>query len=289
MRSQQIYRAPWHDYRCRCIYMITVNKRDATPPFAFVDGSELKITAIGREIRKQIIRFPELEERIRILQYVVMPDHVHILLFATAPLPEKLGYYIARWKIRVNEACGIPSVFENGFNDQILRRSRSLKVLVDYIRDNPRRLIVRKQHPDFFRRVNDVVVGGRLWHAYGNVQLLDNPFREQVVVHRADGEAERAACRERWLYCAANGGVLVSPFISRDEKEIRALAEECGGKTILIRNEPLGERFKPAATDFDRCLEGRLLILAPPDDSMRQLTRPVCMQLNSTAASIAAD
>ena len=140
LKSNQIYRAPWHDYHSRCIYMITMLKRMETPPFAYVEGMGLKFTPLGREIQKQIIHFSELESRIRILQYVVMPDHIHILLFVTEPIPETLGQYIARWKIKVNKACGFESIFEIGFNDQILHMSRSLKVLVNYIRDNPRRL-----------------------------------------------------------------------------------------------------------------------------------------------------
>ena len=51
--------------------------------------------------------------------------------------------------------------------------------------------------------------------------LLDNPFKEQVVVHRADSPEVRESNRRRWLYTAANGGVLVSPFISPDERGIR--------------------------------------------------------------------
>lgn len=104
MNNKQIYRAPWHDYKSRCIYMITIMKRAETPQLAFVEGSELRITPIGRIIQRLIINFNEVEPLIRILQYIVMPDHVHILLFVTDNISEKLGYHIARWKIKVNNA-----------------------------------------------------------------------------------------------------------------------------------------------------------------------------------------
>lgn len=285
MSNPKIYRAPWHDYKSRCIYMITLSKRAGIPPFAFVDGSELKMTSVGREVQKLIIHFNEVEPLIKILQYVVMPDHVHILLFVTGDVPEKLGYYIARWKIKVNKACGLESVFETGFNDQILHQNRSLKVIINYIRENPKRLIVRKLYPQYFRRVNELRIGARFFQAYGNLQLLDNPFKEQVVVHRHYTEEELQQKLAVWRYTAANGGVLVSPFISKAERDVLHEAESLDGNVILIVNAPMPERFKPQGASFERCMRGHLLVLALPEKI--PLSRDGCLTLNRLASEIA--
>lgn len=77
-------------------------------------------------------------------------------------------------------------------------------------------------------------IAGNTYRVYGNIQLLEHPFKEQVVVHRADSPEVRKQNRDLWLYTAANGGVLVSPFISPAEKGIRAAAEAAGGRIILI-------------------------------------------------------
>lgn len=233
-----------------------------------------------------IFTFSDSGSPFKILQYVVMPDHIHFLLFVTSPLPEPAGYYIARWKVRVNAACGLGSIFETGFNDQILTRERSLKTLVDYIRDNPRRLIVRSLNRDYFRRVNDLTVAGSQWQAYGNMQLLENPFKEQVVIHRADTPQVCSRNRERWLYTAANGGVLVSPFISPGEKAIRREAEALGSKMIVLTNEAFSERYKPAAHDFDLCTAGRLLIISPKESL--PATRETFLRLNALAKTLSA-
>lgn len=220
-------------------------------------------------------------------QYVVMPDHVHILLYVSATLPEHLGFYIARFKIAINNATGIDHLFEDGFNDQIVSYKRNLNALFSYIRANPYRLAVRRAIPDFFRRRDNLTIEGISYQAYGNMQLLDNPFKDQVIVHRADTSDQHAQNRERWLYTAANGGVLVSPFISKREKEIRAEAEESGGRFILITHETLGERFKPAALDFDLCTEGRMLIISLGLPSKTSLTRQHCQDMNALAGKIA--
>lgn len=107
----------------------------------------------------------------------------------------------------------------------------------------------------------------------------------QVVVHRADSEETFAFKKEKWLHTAANGGVLVSPFISKKEKNIRAEATELDGKFILITNAPFKEREKPSGKDFELCAKGRMLIIAPAEEL--EYSRTACMKMNALAAAIA--
>ena len=76
-----------------------------------------------------------------------------------------------------------------------------------------------------------------------------------MAIHRADTAPKKAHDRAHWLYTAANGGVLASPFISQAEKEIRREAESVDGKIILLTNEAFPERYKPAAHDFDHVVQ----------------------------------
>lgn len=291
-------RAPWHDYSSRCIYFITINKAPGVERFGYLAGdyrlnyglpgsSYIVTTNIGKAIKCALRDLPTLAPGIRVLQYSIMPDHLHFLLFVETNDGENLGRIIGRFKVSVNKYAGIAQVFDRNFNDQILKPSRKLQVIYDYIRDNPRRLAIRLAMPDFFQRVNALTIGGKTYHAYGNMQLLRNPFKEQVVVHRADGTEVRERMRELWLHTATNGGVLVSPFISPDEKAIRTEAEEVGGRVILITHVPFGERYKPHSHDFEQCCCGRLLIIAPTEPPTTPvLSRPACLTMNTLAATI---
>lgn len=292
----RILRAPWHDYTQRCIYMITLNKNPLMENFGILQGDYriqtgqkgaafISSTALGKAIKNTLRRFNSTEPNVRVLQYALMPDHLHILLFVEYPTEDTLGKIIARFKIEVNKAAGTTGVFAKGFNDQILKSSRSLAVLYRYLRENARRLAVRRARPEFFRRVNALEIGGKTFQAYGNFQLLDCPFKEQVIVHRADSSETRLKNREQWLYTAANGGVLVSPFISPAEKEIRKEAEESGGRFILIISEPMGERYKPTGRDFELCEAGRLLIISA--NLPGELSRKNCLAMNELAEGFA--
>ncbi len=237
------------------------------------------MSPLGHQIRKAIWNLPKFEPGVKVYQYAIMPDHVHIILFIEQERQEPLGTIVAHFKRRFDK------FFNDGYNDQILHPKRSLDVLMKYVKDNPHRLAIRKSYPDYFRRVRKFVINDMEVEAYGNFFLLKHAIIEPVVVHRAWTQEELDKNRKRWLYIAKSGGILVSPFISRAEKEIRAAAIGSGGRIIDISTDPMGERFKPSGSDFQLCEEGRLLIVAPTEAA--GLTRARCLNLNAVAAVIA--
>ncbi len=290
-------RAFFHDYRSRCIYHITICKAPGIPDFGRLVGAgrsaAIERSPLGLVVARHIGRFPELSQKLRVLQYIVMPDHIHMLIFATERLELPLGNYIGMFKVGVGHDYrqgygGSGPVFAEDFYDRILHRNRPLDTIYQYIRDNPYRLAVRRAHPDFFRRVSHLTIDGRDYCAYGNPLLLSNPFKEAVAIHRADSEEVNARRRAGWLHTAANGGVLVSPFISRPEKAVRTEAEALGGKIILLRHEPFPERFKPTGAEFAMCEAGRLLLVAPAEGWGEGLSRGTCVALNRLAGRLAA-
>ena len=276
--------------------MITLSKSAGIPQFSQIEGdwrlpvgtrgsSYTRWSPIGRGIADSLYHIREIHSALRAEQYIVMPDHVHVLLWVQSTLPEHLGFFIARFKNAINTAVGIDHIFEDGFNDQIVTNKRDLNTIFNYIRSNPYRLAIRRAYPDFFTRCNNLIIADTPCQLYGNIHLLNNPFKDQVIVHRADDDQTFLTNRDRWLHTSANGGVLVSPFISQREKSIRKEAESSGGRLILITNRPLREREKPSGKDFDLCAQGRLLIVAP--SIPMPLDRPSCLKMNVLANTIA--
>ena len=240
------YRARWHDYRARAIYHITLLKASCCESFGRLGGDSavppgnpgspyLIASPTGKCIKEALRRLPEIHPSLRLFQYALMPDHLHILISVESELDDMLGRKLAIFKVMVNKLSGQEQVFQKGFNDQIVGPDRKLDAIYRYLRENPYRLA----HPESFRRVTTLQIGGSAYSAYGNLQLLDNPFKEQVVVHRADDQPTRADNFNRWLHCVANGGVLVSPFISKDEKAVRP-ASVCSIDSSFPR--PMAER-----------------------------------------------
>lgn len=286
-------RDPKHDYRGRSIYHITIGKAPSCPVFSHISGSPnhpvISKSSIGEIIERQILNFPNLCPALQILQYVIMPDHIHFAIFARDYLPRAIGSYIGMMKVKTGQTTRetfpeIKDIFTPDFYDRYLLPSHKLETIITYIRQNPKRLLERRQNPDFFKKVNNIEINNSLWQAYGNIQLLQNPFKAPVIIHRADSPQVLATKHRRWMHLSENGGVLVSPFISPTEKEVRRHCEDVNGKIILLSNKPFGNREKPAAHDFELCRQGRLLILAPMTDLPSG--RETFLHLNATAESI---
>lgn len=294
-KNTGIYRANWHDYRSKAIYHITLLKSPDMPAFGSLAGdcsvpvgkpgsSYIECSPLGTAIKGALREIGNIHRALRLYQYALMPDHLHMLISVEEELDDILGRKIAIFKNIVNKKSCRLSVFTKGFNDQILTKKRNLNVIYNYIRSNPYRLAVRRKYPDYFERRENIIINGAPYQAYGNFQLLDNPFKEQVIVHRSDNLETHERNRQIWLHTVANGGVLVSPFISTREKEVRKEAEELNGRVILISSKPLGEREKPTGQDFYQCSRGRLLIIAPLQTMA--FSRETCLKLNLTAESI---
>lgn len=274
MRNRQTRRAWWHDYRSKGIYFITINKKEDSPLFGVLDGdrhipvgmpgsSFIRFSPEGKEISSAMTRIPEIFPHGRLLQYAIMPDHVHLLIQILERMPLDLGHYVSKFKnyIRLRKSTVL---FEEGFNDRIVTKDRNLNQIFQYIRENPYRLAVRRAKPENFIRNDNIIIKGKRYSGYGNIFLLKNPFRDAVVIHRRYSEEEKAELKRRWLHNALSGGVLVSPFISKEEKGIWEEAAKYGGSEILITDEPLPPPpYKPSGKRFYLCERGELLILAP--------------------------
>ena len=295
-------RAPFINYTQPGIFLVTIKKLKGLPPFSRLvsksgvadDKIGVKYYDLGFILYHALKNFNQVSPDIKIMQYIIMPDHLHVLLHIMKPLELSLGDLIAIFKRKVfteSEKVSFPlqgskSIFEPGFNDQFLRSGRDLNVIYEYIRENPKRLWVIKHDPQFFSRISDKIIGNRHCCLYGNINHLSNPFVCDVVIHRRDTAEQLARKKELWRYVLANGGVLAGAFISDAEKEIFKGAAKFGGRIILVSNRALEKREKPSKALFNLCSRGQLLIVAPEltvAPSEKGITRNECLQLNAFA------
>lgn len=295
-----------HNYYAPFIYHIILKKAtgcilyggvegDARIPFGNAGAASIKESALGKIIAKSILHLPYSHPIIKLHQFCVMPDHVHLLLQKLYMSDDHLDFYIdslrktiaAKYSALCGYAISDLEIFQSGYCDKPLYDNRSLDGMYRYIRENPHRLAMRKQYPQFFRRSRNLIIDGTECGCYGNLFLLRNPDKEAVKISRAFTEETIIQKRNGWLENVRKGTVLVSPFISKAEKAIRAEAELIGSRIILITHEAFSERFKPAAHDFELCEQGRLLIISLGYPPKTELTREICLKMNALAAFIA--
>lgn len=295
-----------HNYFAPFIYHIILNKAEDCEPFGTLTGdariapgnpgcASIKETELGKTISKGILHLHYEIPVIKLLQFCVMPDHVHLLIQVLCTTDKHLDFYIDALRNRIATRYSLlrgmtindQDIFLPGYCDKPLYDKRSLDGLFRYIRENPHRLAMRRQYPQFFRRVRELKIGERGFEAYGNLFLLRNPDKAAVKISRSFSPAEKADKRAAWVSAASKGTVLVSPFISGDEKAIRAEAEQAGAAIILITGPAFVTRYKPAQHDFDLCCRGRLLIISLGLPASTPLSRALCLEMNTLASEIA--
>ena len=126
-------------------------------------------------------------------------------------------------------------LFAKGFNDQILLRDGQLERWLNYLKDNPRCLLLKRENPDLFRVQRGLTFAGLSFSAIGNRFLLERPLKIQVQCSRSISEEELKMKTNECLRAARQGAVLVSPAISNGEKTIMRAAFEEGLPLIYLQ------------------------------------------------------
>ncbi|MBO4811347.1 MAG: hypothetical protein J5552_07250 [Prevotella sp.] len=186
------------------------------------------------------------------------------------------------------EGSPLLPLWEKGYHDRLLTHEGQLQNMIDYVRDNPRRLMLRRQHRDLFIVQRNVCYLQWRFSAIGRVQLLDAPL-VAVHVRRYFNEEQRRNYMNSCILAARRGAVLVSPFISEHEKRVRDEAFREGLFCIQLCAEPFSDYHKPPGELIEPCSNGHLLLLtlATGTPQERRITRDECSSLNAVAESMA--
>lgn len=165
-----------------------------------------------------------------------------------------------------------PGLWEAGYHDRILFHDGQLDAMINYVKDNPRRLWLKRANPDLFRIRRQTMVAGVECTTLGNMFLAERPQRALLQCSRSLTQAEIDAKREACLRDADNGTVFISAAISEGEKQIsRALRRSGYPMIILLQNgfpkpgDPHERYYKPGGEYFNACADGNLLLIEPSE------------------------
>lgn len=286
--EEHCYRAAWKDYTEPTIYLLTMNTRERLPILGTLEGERIILSEIGKKVADEIRKIPTYKDAspIEIYRFVVMPNHIHVLLRVHEQLVHPIGYYIGWFKMQCMEKCsvldGIPSkekqpIFGKEYHDRILMRKGQLARMATYIADNPKRLAMICANPDLFRIKQEKRVGKTPCLVMGNIFLADNPQKEVLKCSRKMSQEEIDTRKAECLREAANGTVFVSGAISEGEKQICRALREARYPLIIILTEGFPEAdskqakyYKPKGVYFEACAAGRLLLVQPDKEILER-------------------
>lgn len=163
------------DYSSPGAYFVTLVAQDRIPLFGKLDGNNVVLNEVGKLARQEWIKSGEMREEIKLDEFIVMPNHLHAILFidyfekrndrfvasqddssigqlgahGRAPLrrkPRTLGSLVAAYKAATTRMIRDVfkdkdlKVWQRNYYDHIIRDQLDLDNIREYIAYNPEKL-----------------------------------------------------------------------------------------------------------------------------------------------------
>jgi hypothetical protein len=274
----------------------------------------VKLNPFGRRVYQMLCGLAQFYEgkgfALKVLTQKVMPDHVHPVIQVLEPLPQSIGavvrgfksgctkvykeeYYHSgenaagvhgrteqQWDATMHFArifAGRGSIWQQDaayYHERILHAPGQLRRMIDYVKDNPRRLWIKSHNPEFFRLHRRTEVAGLSFTSMGNHFLLDWPDGQTVEVSRSATNNDVQELLQKVLAAAHNGAVAYTAAISKGEQLIARTLREQGYPLVVLLNDgfpkegsPHERYYKPGGVYFEACSKGQLLLLEPTEQT----------------------
>ena len=334
--EQWQWQEPGTAWRGVGIYHITLTVPSRQPLLGTLvipqnDPSQARVerTALGNAVVDELYVMCRHYPAIRILQFCLMPDHLHAVIRVTRVMDTSIrsvirGYWQGVKKLgraytlavspelnsgttgkggttdkggaaaegrTADGSWAFPIFTERPFIRPLSRRGQ-LQTMMHYVRMNPQRLATKRLMPGFFRVQKDIKIADLSFDGVGNVALLHAEHYDVVHVRsvwvkaaeQGDSQTLRDYMNSRVLK-ARKGVVMVSPFISQQEKQVMQVLINEQHPFILLADNGFRDYYKPSDALFDACAAGRVLILSPwpYDAGKRHISRADCVKLNNMA------
>ena len=156
------------------------------------------------------------------------------------------------------------------YHERILHAPGQLRRMIDYVKDNPRRLWIKSHNPELFRLHRRTEAAGLSFTSMGNHFLLDWPDKQVVEMSRSATNDEVQERLQEVLAAAHNGTITYTAAISKGEQLIARTLREQGYPLVVLLNDgfpkegsPHERYYKPGGVYFEACSKGQLLLLEP--------------------------
>ena len=160
------------------------------------------------------------------------------------------------------------------YHERILHAPGQLRRMIDYVKDNPRRLWLKTHNPDLFKLHRRTVAAGLSFTSMGNHFLLNWPDGQTVEMSRSANSEQIQERLQSVLAAAHNGAITYTAAISKGEQLIARSLRQQGYPLVVLLNDgfpkegsPHERYYKPGGVYFEACSKGQLLLLEPTEEA----------------------
>jgi len=147
-----------YDYNQNGAYFVTICTRDRKPILSAIVGDGFPVPkSTGKIAEEYIYKIPEKYPTVSIDRYVIMPDHIHLLLRidtdpnGTGNPSPTLGNIIGWYKYQVTKQANLQTnapgerLFQRSYYDHVIRNQCDYDEIWQYIENNPRKWVIQNR------------------------------------------------------------------------------------------------------------------------------------------------
>ena len=150
-------RIPEYDYSQDGVYFVTVCTQDRRKILCDIVGDGSPVPNPTGSIAEEMLRqIPNKYPTVSIEKYMIMPDHIHLLLridlnSGTGNPSPTLGNIIGWYKYQVTKQVNIlfctpgNKIFQRSYYDHVIRNQQDYNDIWEYIDNNPKKWILEKR------------------------------------------------------------------------------------------------------------------------------------------------
>jgi len=273
-------------------FFATMVAREHFPLFGALRETGVALAPAGERVAAAWIGLRAMFPGATASTFCVMPDHFHGLLILDL---DRCGDTRASAVLRhFRETTGGGGIWSEDRPYVITPfESISLANVRRYIRNNPKRALWKRVHPDRFVRFAGVkrpnLPTEASWTAFGNVLLLASPFLKFMKISGMLPREEMNRQVDSFIEAAHDGRVLASGFISPGERAVlEAVRARRLGPHVRLLPYGIPAKFDPSVELSREIGEEDSVLLSPFPESVPwgKTTRPNCVEMNRLGAMI---
>lgn len=124
-----------YDYSDENMYFITICIKNKMEILGTIINDNIKLTTQGNIVKDNINEIEKIYKNITIDEYVVMPNHIHILLLINYKNNVTISKIIKHFKTNISREIGC-SIFQKSFYEHIVRNEKEYLKIKEYVKNN---------------------------------------------------------------------------------------------------------------------------------------------------------
>lgn len=128
-------RLKYYDYSKEGMYFITICIKNRIEILGKITNDNMNLTKEGTIVEDNIRKISEIYSNIKIDEYIIMPNHIHMLLLIDKKSVVTISRVIKQYKESITKRLGY-RIFQKLYYEHIIRNEKEYLKIKEYIQNN---------------------------------------------------------------------------------------------------------------------------------------------------------